>query len=101
MVIRNGFTQRAFDVPASGGFVITSSKPVVCDFFTTGGLSTELVVFKSQADLFTLIDYYLAHDEERASIAQRGMQKVLGFHTYDHRIADMFRVLADRLKGGA
>jgi spore maturation protein CgeB len=101
MVIRNGFTQRAFDVPASGGFVITSSKPVVRDFFTTGGPTTELVVFKSQADLFTLIDYYLAHDEERTCIAQRGMQKVLDFHTYDHRIAEMFRVLADRLKGGA
>ena len=97
MVIRNGFTQRAFDVPASGGFVITSAKPVVSEFFVTEGPLQEMAVFKNQNELISLIDYYLARDEERLAIAGRGMKKVLSGHTYDHRIAEMFRVIQAEL----
>jgi spore maturation protein CgeB len=93
MVIRNGFTQRAFDVPASGGFVITSAKPVVNEIFITSGPQQDMAVFKSRNELMALIDYYLAHEDERLAIAERGMKKVLGGHTYDHRIAEMFRVI--------
>lgn len=94
MVIRNGCTQRAFDAPASGAFVITSSKPVVHELFVTSGAEREMVVFKSQSELCNLIDYYLTHDDERRAIADRGMRKVLAGHTYDHRIAEMFRTVA-------
>jgi spore maturation protein CgeB len=94
MVIRNGFTQRAFDAPASGAFVITSSKPVVHEFFITTGPNAEIAAFNSQAKLFERVDYFLAHDEERRAIAERGKQKVLAHHTYDHRIAEMFSVMA-------
>jgi spore maturation protein CgeB len=94
MVIRNGCTQRAFDVPASGAFVITSSKPVVHDCFATNGPDREMVVFKNQSELFGLIDYYLTHEDERRAIAKRGMKKVRANHTYDHRIAEIFSAVA-------
>lgn len=100
MVIRNGCTQRAFDVPASGAFVITSSKPVVHDLFATNGADKEMVVFKSQSELCDLIDYYLAHEDERRAIAERGMKKVLAGHTYDHRIAAMFSAVATEFGNG-
>jgi spore maturation protein CgeB len=99
MVIRNGFTQRVFDVPASGGFVITSAKPVVTEFFTTEGPDKEMVVFRSSQELTRLIDYYLSHEDERLAIAERGMKKVLSAHTYDHRVAEMFKVLSAELAG--
>lgn len=99
MVIRNGFTQRVFDVPASGGFVITSAKPVIEEFFKTIGPGREVVVFTSAQELMERIDYYLGHEEERLAIGERGMHKVLGAHTYDHRIREMFKVAEEQLIG--
>ena len=97
MVIRNGFTQRVFDVPASGGFVITSAKPVIAEFFKTSGTGQEIVTFTSAHELMAKIDYYLEHEEERLAIAGRGMRRVLGGHTYDHRVREMFRAAGERL----
>jgi spore maturation protein CgeB len=101
MVIRNGCTQRAFDVPASGAFVITSSKPVVHDLFTTRGAERDMAVFKSQAELFDLIDYYLGHEHERLAIAERGMKTVLAKHTYDHRIANIWKIITAEFGSGS
>jgi spore maturation protein CgeB len=98
MVIRNGFTQRVFDVPASGGFLITSAKPVIDEYFETSGPNREMVVFRSRKELMGLIDYFLDHEDERIAIAQRGMKKVLASHTYDHRIAEMFGVISREMK---
>ncbi|MBD3420887.1 MAG: glycosyltransferase [Chitinivibrionales bacterium] len=93
IVIRDGFTQRVFDCLASGAFIITSPKKVVDEFFVTGGPQQELVVFRDGEDLQCLIDYYLDHEEQRQAIAARGRRKVLGRHTYDHRIREIFRVI--------
>jgi spore maturation protein CgeB len=98
MVIRDGFTQRAFDVPASGGFVLTSAKPVIDEFFVTQGPAQEIAVFKSRNDLMARIDYYLSHDDERLAIAERGMKKVVSGHTYDHRVKELFTVISKELR---
>jgi spore maturation protein CgeB len=97
MVIRNGFTQRVFDAPASGSFLLTGTKPVVNDYFKTDGPEQELAVFRSQDELVSLIGYYLSHESQRLAIAERGMNKVLSAHTYDHRVAEMFRVISRKL----
>ncbi|MCX7725557.1 MAG: glycosyltransferase [Chitinispirillaceae bacterium] len=97
MVIRNGFTQRAFDVPASGSFLITSSKPVLYEFFNTSGSEQELTVFKNFNELTEKLKYYLANEEERLAIAERAKKKVLEKHTYDHRVREIFRVISEQL----
>jgi spore maturation protein CgeB len=50
-----------------------------------------------------LIEYYLAHGEERERIAEAGRQEVLAHHTWDHRIAEMLQYLAQcrEANGGA
>ena len=90
IVIRNGFTQRPFDVLASGGFILTGTKPVTGDCFICEGTEAEIAVFRSEDDLCRRIDYYLEHDDERKAIASRGMKKVSQCHTYDRRIAEIF-----------
>jgi spore maturation protein CgeB len=97
VVIRSGFTQRIFDTLASGAFVITSAKPVVNEFFKTEGADKEVVTFKSGEELVELIRYYTVHDTEREAIARRGREKVTARHTYDHRIAELFRAVAEEL----
>ncbi len=94
VVIRSGFTQRIFDTLAAGAFVITSAKPIVEEFFATGGKEQEVAMFRSGEDLVDKVRFYLAHEEERTAIALRGMRRVLATHTYDQRIRELFRVVA-------
>ena len=98
IVIRNGFTQRVFDAAACGQLCITNSKPVVHEFFATSGPRQEMVTFGSRDELFSQIDYYLAHDDERCAIAKRGRDAVLARHTYDHRITEMFGAISGEMK---
>jgi spore maturation protein CgeB len=92
VVIRDGFTQRVFDCLAAGGFLLTSHKKVVADFFETQGHAQELGVFVNEADLREKIDYFTRphHDAELSAIAARGRSKVLAAHTYHHRVAEIF-----------
>jgi spore maturation protein CgeB len=97
IVITEGLTQRVFDCAASGSFVITRSKPVIDEFFITAGQKREAVVFDCELHLKELIDYFLKHDNERCAIAKRARTRVLGEHTYDHRVRSIFRVLSQRM----
>jgi len=98
VVIRNGFTQRVFDTLACGAFLITSSKPIVEEFFETDGSQKEIVTFKTPDELSDLAQYYLIHDTERQKIQERGHRKVMAAHTYDHRIKELFRHLNTELQ---
>ena len=97
VVIRSGFTQRTFDTLATGAFVITSAKPIVNEFFVTEGDNREVVVFKNGEELADLVRYYTTHESEREAIARRGRRKVVSLHTYNHRIAELFKVVAREL----
>lgn len=97
IVIRNGFTQRVFDCLACKSFMITGKKPIVPEFFETEGDKKELVTFGSVEELVELVKYYLKHETEREQIAERGYQKVMAQHTYDHRINKMFQIISKEL----
>jgi spore maturation protein CgeB len=99
VVIREGLTQRVFDCLGSGSFVITSKKSVLPEFFEVQGDNRETVMFESEKHLKDLIDYFASHDEERAAIVQRGRQRVLAEHTYDHRIQAIFRTVSSEMGG--
>ncbi len=97
VVIREGLTQRVFDCLASGSFVITSAKPILCEFFESQGNKREVVVFDDERHLADLIDYFASHDSERNAIVERGRRRVLAHHTYDHRIAEIFGVISGEI----
>lgn len=97
VVIRNGFTQRVFDVLACKSFLITSAKPVIYDFFETAK-KPEIIVFRNTDELLDLSRYYLSHDSERNEIANRGYNKVLATHTYKNRIQQLFCIVNNNLK---
>ncbi len=97
MVIKNGFTQRTFDSLACKCFCITSSKPIVHEFFETNGEQKELITFRNAEELNELIGYYLSHENERRAISERGYKKIISFHTYDHRVHEIFRIVSEYL----
>jgi len=72
---------RVYDALASGAFVI--SEPV-------RGLAAEfddaVVTYRDRAELLELVEHYLAHPDERTTLATRGREAVLARHTFAHRV---------------
>jgi hypothetical protein len=53
----------------------------------------ELVVYDNDADLLDKIRYYLAHESERAQIAEAGYQRTLAQHTYAQRAQHILQII--------
>jgi spore maturation protein CgeB len=96
-VIREGLTQRIFDCLACGSFIITDRKAIVPEFFSTHGPFAEVIMFDDDKHAKELILYYAKNDTERDAIVERGRNRVLSEHTYDHRIGTIFKVLSGEL----
>ena len=71
-------SNRVFDVTASGGFLISDYMPEIEQFY-----GDSIPMFKSKEELKQLIDYYLAHPEERAKKAKKAQQITLSLFTSD------------------
>ena len=81
---------RNFEVPGSGGFLLTADADNLTDYFEDG---KEIVIFKDTKDLIEKAKYYLGHENERAAIAEAGYQRSLREHTYEKRFNEMFKIM--------
>jgi spore maturation protein CgeB len=78
---------RTFEVPGSGGFLLTDHVPYLEDYLTPG---EELGLFESTDDLVEQVGWWLEHEDERARAADAGYRRVRAEHTYDHRFGEIF-----------
>ncbi len=75
-------------------FQITNLNPRLEQFFEIGrGLSAT----RHYRRFPELINYYLAHSEERGRIAHAAYRRTLGDHTSERRFSDAFARINDRL----
>lgn len=81
--INRDVNMRVFEALASGALLITDEAEGLEDLFED---RKHLVIYRNDAELPGLIDYYLQHSEERERIAAAGRELVLREHTYTHRI---------------
>ncbi len=81
---------RTFEVPGSGGFLLTDRVPHLEEYFE---LDREVAVFESTDDLVERVGWWLNHPQERAAVAEAGYRRVLAEHTYDHRFEEIFRTV--------
>lgn len=81
---------RNFEVPGCGGFLLTENVPYLDRYFEPG---REVAVYDGPDELVEQVGYWLAHDDERAAVAEAGYRRVLAEHTYDHRFEAIFRRL--------
>lgn len=81
---------RTFEIPACGGFQLTSEVENLDSFFDVGD---EVAVFSSPAELVEQTRRYLADDRERDRVARAGYERVLAEHTYERR----FRAIFERM----
>lgn len=79
---------RTFEVPGSGGFLLTEKVPHLEEYLTPG---REIGVFGDTDDLVEQVGYWLSRPKERAAVAEAGYQRTLAEHTYDRRFAAIFR----------
>ncbi len=97
-VIKEGLTQRTFDVLACRKFVVTSNKLIVHELFETDGPQREIVMFRNRGELIDIVKYYVVNEKERNEIARRGYARVLHEHTYDHRIRTVLKIISSSLR---
>lgn len=86
--IQSGMPQRALDVMASGGFLLSNYQPELVEYFSYG---EDMVVYESMEDAVEKCRFYLENDDLRKEIAQRGRRRVLEEHNLPNKVREMMR----------
>jgi spore maturation protein CgeB len=81
---------RTFEVPGSGGFLLTERVAHLDEYFVPG---KEVAVFEDSDDLVEQVNYWLSHPDERIAVADAGYRRALAEHTYDQRFAVIFEAV--------
>lgn len=89
--IKSGIPLRIWDVLGSKGFLLTNYQAEIPYFFKEG---EDLVCFDGVEDLREKVGYYLAHEDERLTIAENGYRKVRERHSYIERIRTILETVA-------
>ncbi|MGA9754311.1 MAG: glycosyltransferase, partial [Desulfobaccales bacterium] len=81
---------RDFEVPMCGHLYLTSDQP---DLYRVYEVGKEIITYRSKVDCLSKIRYFLEQPEEGALIRQRVRERCLRDHTWEHRFADLFKLL--------
>lgn len=79
---------RTFQVAGAGRFQLTDRRSLLPAHFT----SDEVVSFDSPADLQRKVAHFLAHPEQRETIAAAARRRVLAEHTLTHRMQHLLEL---------
>ncbi len=93
--MRYAVNQRVFDVPASKQFILTDYKEQLEEIFETG---KEIICFREVEEIPELVRYYLKNSQEREKTAEAGYKKIIGNHTYKHRLSELINRLRNTYK---
>ena len=78
---------RTFELAACGAFQLVDHREPLGGLFT----EDETVTFRSVREMRQLTEHYLARPEERQAIASRARARATTEHTYDRRVAEIFK----------
>ena len=96
---RDRHTTRSVEIPACGGFMLAERTDEHLALFEE---DREAVYFSSDAELLDKVRWYLAHEEERARIAEAGRLRCWsGGYSYDRRLEQVLVHLESNGAGGA
>ncbi|MBZ0310797.1 MAG: glycosyltransferase, partial [Anaerolineae bacterium] len=88
------YTRRNFEIPAMRTFLLSQYSDDLASLFKEG---EEAEFFRSKEEMLDKIAYYLAHDEPRQRIAQRGYERVRDGHDVQSRARQALQTI-DRLR---
>lgn len=81
-------SNRVFDVTASGGFLISDYMPEIEQFY-----GDSIPMFKTKAELKSLLDYYLTHPKKRKEKALAAQKVTLAYFTNTFAAKKIFDTL--------
>lgn len=84
MQMKGALNQRVFDVPASGGFLLTDCRAQLDNAFEVG---REVVCYSEAGEIGELVRHYLANPCARRDITLRARRRIEQEHSYAHRMA--------------
>jgi spore maturation protein CgeB len=87
---------RTFNLAAAGAFQLVDARGQLPEFFTP---EEEVATFESLAEARTKIDHFLAHEEERLRVAEKGRERCLRDHTYGVRLEQALDIIEDICPG--
>ncbi len=90
--MRYGGNMRLFEAAGVGVLQIADDLPGTRQWFTDG---ETIVLYKNLDDLREKVAYYLAHDAEREALIRRAQEHVYQHHTYEQRVDQLEKLLAD------
>ncbi|MBQ3060524.1 MAG: glycosyltransferase [Desulfovibrio sp.] len=76
---------RTFELAAMGAFQLVDRRTLMDGLFA----ADELAIIDSIEELYSAIDFYLVHPEERRTISARSRSRVLREHTYEKRMLSL------------
>jgi spore maturation protein CgeB len=85
---------RMFEVTGVGSCLLTDNKKNISDLFDIG---SEILVYNNVEDCIEKINWLNEHEEERKSIASRGHQKTLKYHTVGNRCCQIVDIISGEL----
>ena len=85
-----GVNMKTFEIASCGAFQLVDFRKEMQSLFEIG---KELICYNNTEELVKLVEYYLAHPEERKNIAQQAQKRVRDEHTYEHRMKKIMQYL--------
>ena len=86
---------RTFEIAATNSIQLVDRRKYLPELFE---YNKEILVFSNITELKDLIEKIVKDPEKYKKIAENGYKKVLNFHTYEHRLKEMFDVIGFPLK---
>jgi hypothetical protein len=87
---------RLFEATGVGTLLITDAKSDLGELFEVG---KEVVAYRTPEECAELIAHYLAHEDERRTIAAAGQRRTLTEHAYVRRTSQLTELLLERCAG--
>jgi spore maturation protein CgeB len=86
---------RLYEATGVGSMLLTDEGSNLSELFEPG---REVVTYAGVDDLIEKARHYLAHEDERLTIAQAGQARTLRDHTYEVRMGELAQILGSRLQ---
>jgi hypothetical protein len=90
----NYWSNRLYIMSGFGGFVLHPYCKTIAEHYLP---DSQIVMYTTQKDLHTKIDYYLKHPEERKRVSELALRRTVQEHTYKHRCATLIKTVQERL----
>lgn len=82
--------QRVFDCPGAGGFLLTDNQASLAELFD---VDSEVAVYNTLEEAQTQLRWFMARPHVRREITARARKRILGEHTYRHRLEALVALL--------